>query len=125
MRRTLGQMVDNGFTAFARCRGCGKVKQIDLDALIAKVGRDYSLWNRRCRCRLTEGCSGWNIFEVGPGWHVAAYDPSQDQRWLNEDYQERMAADAAAGVKRGDPWAAPPIGDPTAAGRSRSPKSRP
>jgi hypothetical protein len=41
---------------------CGAWRDLDLAALAAKVGPTYSLWNRRTRCRLTEGCAGWNRF---------------------------------------------------------------
>jgi hypothetical protein len=47
VRRTLGQMLDQGHTAMAECATCRGHHDIDLAQLIAKVGRDYSLWNRR------------------------------------------------------------------------------
>lgn len=84
VRRTIGQMAELGFTAHVSCAKCREYRQIDLSALVAKVGPDYSLWNRRCRCRMTPGCDGWNRFFVGPGWHVAAFDERTEWRWTLE-----------------------------------------
>jgi hypothetical protein len=89
VRRTLAQMIAGGFQSFARCSLCKAHRQIDLDALMAKVGPDYSLWNRRCRCKLTKGCRGWNKFAVGPGWHTKDYDDLTEMRWVNEEWDER------------------------------------
>ncbi len=54
---TIGRMLDSGGLAvFASCfGGCWAHDRIDLAALIARVGRDYSLVNRRCRCRCGRG----------------------------------------------------------------------
>jgi len=77
-RRTLGQMIDHGHTAYAWCSTCRTYRDINLAALIAKVGRDYSLWNRRSHCR-TEGCNGWMVYKCGPGWpHLMA---SEEREW--------------------------------------------
>jgi hypothetical protein len=35
---------------------------VDLIQLRLRVGGKYSLVNRRCRCRLTANCPGWNRF---------------------------------------------------------------
>ena len=62
---TLGNMIDDYSTVSVHCTHCRRHRVLSRDALIAlaeKVGRDYSLWNRRCRCRLKEGCTGWNKF---------------------------------------------------------------
>lgn len=36
-------------------------------ALAEKVGPEFSLIDRRCRCRLTPGCDGWNRFDFKAG----------------------------------------------------------
>ena len=84
-------MIEHGFTAFGRCTTCGKEKAVDLPALAAKMGGEYSLWNRRCRCRLTEGCRGWVRFYVGPGWPTPAFDESTGWRWFEAEWEERRA----------------------------------
>ncbi len=84
-------MIQCGFKSFARCTGCSAYREIDLPALMAKVGPDYSLWNRRCRCRMTKGCKGWNRFAVGPGWHTKDYDERTEMRWMEQEWQERQA----------------------------------
>jgi hypothetical protein len=35
---------------------------VDVPALARIKGEDYSLWNRRTKCRLTVDCPGWNRF---------------------------------------------------------------
>jgi hypothetical protein len=47
------------------CDTCSNWRDIDLDELPEKIGADFSLWNRRTRCRLTEGSHGWNRFYYG------------------------------------------------------------
>lgn len=59
---TVGAMVESGCVVQVWCDRCRVHQRVDLVALLAKVGPDYSLCNRRCRCRLTEGCTGWNSF---------------------------------------------------------------
>jgi hypothetical protein len=103
-RRTLAEMVESGFESFARCPTCGFHKEIDLPALLAKVGPDYSLWNRRCRCR-RPNCIGWVRFAVGPGWQTKDYDDATEARWVEAEWQERLAREpglraAVAKLKR-------------------------
>jgi hypothetical protein len=82
-RRTLGEMVDHGHTAYAYCSTCNTYRDIDLPALIEKVGREYSLWNRRSRCR-TEGCAGWMHYKCGPGHPHLMADEATEWRWFFE-----------------------------------------
>lgn len=82
-------MIENGFTAEARCSVCRAWRQIDLAALAGKVGLDYSLWNRRCRCRLTDGCRGWIRFFIGPGWPAPSFDERTELRWIEDEWNER------------------------------------
>lgn len=44
------------------CTACHTYRDIDIEALRKRVGGDFSLFNRRCRCRLSPGCEGWNRF---------------------------------------------------------------
>lgn len=92
-RRTLAEMIDHGFESYARCTTCGVSRRIDLHALMAKVGPDYSLWNRRCRCKLTDACHGWVSFKVGPGWHTPDFDNRTEARWIDAEWEERLARD--------------------------------
>jgi hypothetical protein len=89
MSRTLGELVAYNMPALVTCTTCKAHRQIDLPALIEKVGPDYSLWNRRCRCRLTDGCMGWNRFFVGGGWPTKSWDDATEDRWMEMDWRER------------------------------------
>jgi hypothetical protein len=71
-RRTLAEMIQGGFQSF---------------------GPDYSLWNRRSRCKLTKGCKGWNKFAVGPGYPAKDYDDRTEMRWFDLEWDERHAGD--------------------------------
>ena len=59
---TIGEMARRSVPVFVECTICQAGHRIDLAQLIERVGPDYLLWNRRCRCRLTGGCPGWNRF---------------------------------------------------------------
>jgi len=70
------------------------------EALIARListrcapeGRDYALLNRRCRCRLTEGCKGWYTFHYcRRGYRVLA-EPEVRDRWLRRSVAETLHA---------------------------------
>lgn len=57
----LGAMIDHGTEIQVFCDCCGLCHNFttqDLEALAAKVDLDYSLFSRRCKCRLTAGCMG-------------------------------------------------------------------
>jgi len=60
--QTIGAMLDSNANVKAACTKCGVHQAVDLAKLIAAKSRDYSLVNRRCPCRLTPGCKGWNRF---------------------------------------------------------------
>jgi hypothetical protein len=75
-------MIDGGFPAWAECHTCHSQQKIDLEALAAKVGRDYSLWNRRCRCRWTPGCKGFTVFMCGGGWPHVMADEQREMWWV-------------------------------------------
>lgn len=69
--QTLGAMIDRGTEVRVMCEKCRAWQQVDIPALAAKVGRGYSLIDRRCRCRMTAGCRGWNKF----AYLTAVYRP--------------------------------------------------
>lgn len=74
---TLGNMMDDYVGVQVYCDRCPRYKRFrveDITALAEKKGRDYSLWNRRCKCRLTPGCTGWNKFHYLHG----VYRPMTD-----------------------------------------------
>lgn len=68
---------------WAVCETCGERKEIDLLALCDRKPWGYCLINRRCRCRLTAGCEGWNVFEYqeGKGPVLPLYDLKAQARW--------------------------------------------
>jgi len=47
----LKEGVERGCTVTAYCSRCKTVWPVDLDAIIAEKGENYSLWNRRPRCK--------------------------------------------------------------------------
>lgn len=74
----LGAMIDNDTRIKVWCDKCRVHREFTREELIAlaeKVGRDYALWNRRCRCRLTPACTGWNKFS----YMLGVYRPLQDE----------------------------------------------
>ena len=60
--RTLGAMIEQDCEVRVSCDRCREWRELDLRALAEVVGREYSLIDRRCACRLTPGCKGWNRF---------------------------------------------------------------
>lgn len=73
----LGAMIDGDANIQTTCTKCRRTKRFTKDDLIAlaeKVGRDYSLINRRCRCRLKPGCDGWNRFHYLLGVYRPLWD---------------------------------------------------
>lgn len=64
------------------CDRCNAYRDVDIPALLAKVGPNYSLINRRCRCKLTPGCNGWNRFRYLHGVMRRLWDDNASDRWL-------------------------------------------
>jgi hypothetical protein len=85
----LARLIKLGAVVRVFCSRCRANRDIDLEALAAKVGSDYSLWNRRCRCRMMRHCKGWNRFRSMPG-AVKLYDAETQARWDAEDWEERQ-----------------------------------
>lgn len=80
--QSLGAMIDGDAQIQAICNRCGRLKRFtreDLERLAAKVGRDYSLINRRTRCRLKQGCEGWVRFYYLMGVYRPLWD--EDHAW--------------------------------------------
>ena len=89
---TIGLMIDFGARVTVWCDQCGGFAVVDLAALVEKVGRDYSLVDRRCRCRLQPGCIGWNKFRYASSEHGITWNLSTDagvQRRIDRDWEAR------------------------------------
>lgn len=89
LRSMLAVVDEPGHIVRARCLKCLKHEDLDRDALrrIAKAkGLAYSLINKRTRCRLTTGCTGWNVFSwQGGPWFYGLFDQAQMDRWDEAD----------------------------------------
>ena len=59
---SLATLIADGRKVQACCEKCREWKDVDLAELAAIKGADYDLWGRRTRCRITDGCGGWNRF---------------------------------------------------------------
>lgn len=79
--RSLDRLIEQGVRVTVSCTLCNAYNVVDLVALREKVGGAYSLWNRRCRCRLTEGCTGWNRFRYINGMAWAMWDDEGTRHW--------------------------------------------
>lgn len=79
---TVGAMAAADAMVSVSCDGCRQVRDVDIPALLAKVGPDYSLINRRCRCRITPGCMGWNRFRYVHGVSRRLWDDVTADRWI-------------------------------------------
>lgn len=76
------------------CDTCKRVRTLDaatLAALVQKVGPDYSLINRRSRCKLSPGCVGWVSFKFYHGVFRRLNDDRTEERWQEEDAKLRSA----------------------------------
>lgn len=68
------------------CSKCGKVKPVDFVKLREIKGGDFSLINKRTRCKLTEGCSGWVKFHYKHGIFRPLWDDDTSDRWCSADW---------------------------------------
>jgi hypothetical protein len=72
-----------------RCLLCRKSRALtrrDLERIADQRGEAYSLLNKRTRCRLKTGCTGWNVFGWSHGtWVYPLFTEAQDQRWSAHD----------------------------------------
>lgn len=94
--QTLGAMIDGDAKVQVWCDACKASRRFtreDLVALAERKGRDYSLINRRCRCRLTPGCKGWNKFDYLLGVYRPLADTDTHDRWNMERPRGRIPQD--------------------------------
>lgn len=89
---TVAAMVAEQAEVDVLCDKCKARQRVDLAALLAKVGPTYSLINRRCPCRLTPGCKGWNTFSYRRGVFRRLYDDKTWERWLEKENAARHEA---------------------------------
>lgn len=90
----LGNILSTGREIQVECDTCGGVHRFtvgEIAALAAKVGLDYNLVNRRCRCRLNPECWGWNRFFFRSGTYRPLWDDATSERWSMEAWREKMA----------------------------------
>lgn len=76
-----------------RCEKCEKSRPVDFEKLRAIKGGDYSLINKRTRCKFTEGCKGWVRFHYLHGVFRPLWDDDTSDRWIKAD--DWRAAEAA------------------------------
>ena len=55
---SVGRMIAAGLRCTAFCGSCCRSREVALTAIAAAKGADFCLWNRRTRCRITDGCTG-------------------------------------------------------------------
>lgn len=84
--QTLDAAIEGSADITVRCTVCGGQRPVDLVALREKVGGSYSLVNRRCRCRFTAGCPGWNVFDYLHGVRRPLRDPETFAKWMVQDW---------------------------------------
>ncbi|WP_395326955.1 hypothetical protein WBP06_09565 [Novosphingobium sp. BL-8H] len=92
--KTLRQIMAVGRNIQVECDTCRAIHRFtpeEIRALADKVGEEYSLLNRRCRCRLTPGCTGWNRFFYHSGVYRPLFTPEQALRWSME---KRLTGDS-------------------------------
>lgn len=91
---TLGNMAEQGWLVRALCSTCGACQDVDIPALIEKVGPDYCLIDRRPPCR-TPDCTGRTLFMFkGHGCML----PLQTERVAMERTAYYFQRDKAAGL---------------------------
>lgn len=66
--KTVGALKENNIPTMAMCGRCNwRKKPIDLDAIIAKHGPDYSLWDKHPHCPRCEDKYRLTFFYMGHG----------------------------------------------------------
>lgn len=67
--RDVTALIESEIPVQAACDTCNSFGPVDLEALSARRGPDFDLWNRKSRCRFTPGCGGIVRFSfLGRGW---------------------------------------------------------
>lgn len=86
--RRLQKVIDLGLKVRVVCTVCREIKDFSRDDLLAlkeKVGPDFSFVDRRCRCRITPGCTGWNRFTGLQGVYRPLWHPDVGVMWSLKD----------------------------------------
>jgi hypothetical protein len=90
---SIGQMKDAGWHLCATCQTCRTRLWVDIDTLIARLGRDAFFWGCTARCRVwtwgdRERCPGRVVFSArsiqGGSWVPLKYDREAHRRWRCE-----------------------------------------
>lgn len=80
---TLGMYMRTTIPVEARCDTCSLKQAIDIAALAAKVGTEYKLWDRRCRCKQ---CGGWvKFYGARGGVFLPLWSDKAVARWMMRD----------------------------------------
>lgn len=94
----LGRIIQTGIRVRARCEDCKATKEFstaDIEALAAKTSYRYSLVDRRCKCRITPGCDGWNRFD----YLMGVWRPMKTDRGIeNEMKRDQRARERAVAL---------------------------
>lgn len=79
-----------------QCKARHEFTQAELAALGERVGLQFSFIDRRCRCRLTEGCDGWNKFCFKQAFYFPMSTEEGRQRQMRRDRVEGQATEQGA-----------------------------
>ncbi len=83
------------FAVTVTCDTCKQGRDVDLDALIAAKGENFSLVNKRYRCKFSPGCPGHNRFHFQGGVMRPLWSETQADKWIAADYLVRTRLQAA------------------------------
>lgn len=93
-------MIADNVLIKVHCDKCKECREVDLVALREQTSGSYSLLNRRCRCRLTPGCDGWNSFMYLGGVMRMLVEPEVRDRWLAEEMRNSLNAIREASARQ-------------------------
>jgi hypothetical protein len=81
--QNLGAMLEADTRIRAFCSSCDTWTDVDIAALAVRAGTAYSLIDRRSRCHLTPGCTGWVRFLYCHGVYRPLWTDEAVARWLS------------------------------------------
>lgn len=84
------------------CGKCGQTRLVDFRKLREVKGGDYSLINRRTRCKFTEGCDGWVKFHFLLGVFRPLWDDDTGARWSDIDWHDQWKDQPTVAGEQGD-----------------------
>ena len=90
--QTIGAIIENDTRIDVLCSKCGARERVDPKRIRLIKGNDYSLINRRCRCRLTDDCDGWNKFHYLHGVMRPLWTEERAMIWMERDWQAEKDA---------------------------------